>query len=165
MSFRSAKYAMNRLSGDQNGNAAPWVPGRGCAVSESMGRVHNRVVPDGSRAVNASLLPSGEMATLVPTRLNVTNVVFSGGYTKNRVVVSVAGRVTIHQPVVAAIVVSANTAAAVCQTAADRSLLVRTTAPASLVGALGAMTADRLMRNRTADMSGTRALRSFSRQS
>src|SRR5262245_36749817 len=155
MSFCCAKYAMKRLSGDQNGNAASTVPGRGCAVSESMSLIHNRVVPDGSRAVNASLLPSGEMVTLVPTRFNVTNVVFSGGYTKNRVVVSVAGRDESHQPVTPAIVVSASTAAAACQTVADRNLVVCTTAPASLVGAPGAVVAERLTRNRTADMSGT----------
>ena len=115
-SFCCAKYAMNRLSGDQNGNAASSVPGSGCAVSESMGRIHNRTLPDASRAVNASLLPSGEMTTLVPVRLEVTNVVFSGGYTKNRVTDGVIGRDADHQAVAPATVVSASSAAAACHT-------------------------------------------------
>src|SRR5690242_18015561 len=96
-SFCCAKYAMNRLSGDQNGNAAPSVLGSGCAVSESMRRIHNRTLPDASRAVKASLLPSGETMTLVPVRLEVTNVELSGAYTKNRVTDGPDGRDAVHQ--------------------------------------------------------------------
>src|SRR5258706_6083608 len=113
-SFCCAKYAMNRLSGDQNGNAAPSVLGSGCAVSESMGRIHNRTLPDASRAVNASLLPSGETLTLVPVRLDVTNVELSGGSTKNRVTDGVVGRDADHQAVAPATVVSASNTATAC---------------------------------------------------
>ena len=53
---------MYRLSGDQNGNAASSVPGKGCAVSESIGRTHSSVLPTTSLEVKARLKPSGEMA-------------------------------------------------------------------------------------------------------
>src|SRR5206468_12354171 len=115
-SFCCAKYAMNRLSGDQNGYAASSVPGSGCAVSESIGRIHNSTLPDASRAVNASLLPSGEMTTLVPVRLTVTNEAFSGGNTKNLVTAGVTGRDADHQAAAPATAISANSTAAACHT-------------------------------------------------
>src|SRR5213075_1493825 len=131
-SFCCAKYAMNRLSGDQNGNAAPSVPGSGCAVSESMGRIHNRTFPDASRAVNASLLPSGEMATLVPVRLDVTNVAFSGGSTKKRVTDGVTERDADHQAAAPASAISASNAAVACQTRTETGRAFRPEVPASI---------------------------------
>src|SRR5438046_2398843 len=112
--FCCAKYPMNRLSGDQNGYAASSVVGSGCAVNESTGRIHNRTLPDASRAVNASLLPSGEMTTLVPERPAVTKVALSGGSTKNRVTDGVTGRDADHQAAAPTTVVSTSSAAAAC---------------------------------------------------
>src|SRR6185436_1480562 len=44
-SFPSAKKAMKRLSGDQKGHIAWFVPGRGRVVSESRGRSQSRSSP------------------------------------------------------------------------------------------------------------------------
>src|SRR5689334_1119911 len=85
---------MNRLSGAQTGRAAFSVPASGCAVNESIGRTHKRVLPAVSRAVNASGRASGDIATLVARRpLLVTKRVFSGASTKNRTTRGVAERV------------------------------------------------------------------------
>src|SRR6266849_4603451 len=100
---------MNRLSRDQNGYAASSVPGSGCAVSDLMGRIHNKTLPDASRAEKASVPPSGETTTLVLVRPNVTNMFFSGGSTKNRVTDDARGRGASHHR--AALVIVAATRA------------------------------------------------------
>src|SRR5262245_40628152 len=55
------KNARNRLSGDQNGKAAPSVPGSERDVKLSIGRTHNDVFPAASSATKASIVPSGEI--------------------------------------------------------------------------------------------------------
>jgi hypothetical protein len=85
---------MNRLSGDQNGNCAPSVPGSGSAVSESIARTHKRTLPAVSRAVNVIFFPSGEMLALVPVRPPVTNSAVAGGAIDRRVTVGAEGRET-----------------------------------------------------------------------
>src|SRR5688572_27296925 len=60
-SLASAKNAMKRLSGDQNGNTAPSVPVSGRAVGESIARSHKAGLPFSSLAENVTYLPSGEI--------------------------------------------------------------------------------------------------------
>src|SRR5439155_23311474 len=63
LSLPPAKNAMNRLSGDQNGNDAPSVPGRACASTPSSGRIQ---IWDAARllaATNARRRPSGDSAS------------------------------------------------------------------------------------------------------
>jgi hypothetical protein len=43
--FPSATYAIHRPSGDQNGPTAPSVPGKACAVKESMDRNQSNKTP------------------------------------------------------------------------------------------------------------------------
>ena len=72
-SFPVTKKPIKRLSGDQKGNSAPSVPGSNCAVSESIERTHRPVA-----AMNASRLPSGEIAMPLPY------AVFSGAGSRKR---------------------------------------------------------------------------------
>src|SRR5262244_1287951 len=67
-----AKKPMKRLSGDQKGSCASSVPTRGCALTASSGRTHNRLFPDESVAAKAKRRPSGDIA-------NELKPVFSGG--------------------------------------------------------------------------------------
>src|SRR5262245_6292577 len=53
---------MKRLSGDQNGNAAPSVPLSGRASLVSSDRTHN-LYPLGSFATNTTCFPSGDTAS------------------------------------------------------------------------------------------------------
>src|SRR5687768_9706524 len=65
-SFPSAKNAMDRLSGDQKGSAAPSVPGSAVAVKEFKGRNHSSdLISSGSAARYTSKRPSGEIALIV----------------------------------------------------------------------------------------------------
>src|SRR5262245_50292920 len=112
---------MKRLSGDQNGYAAPSVPASGCGVSESVGRIHSCTFPAESRTVSASLLPSGDTAADAATRFWVpdANMLLSGGITRNRVTGRGADRAKYHAPAAAA-VVSNSSPAATCQMRVDR---------------------------------------------
>src|SRR6476620_4823258 len=126
---------MNRLSGDQNGNEVSSVLGSGCAVSESSGRTHKRILPDASRAVNASVRPSGEIMTLVRPKVTPVAKVFSGGYTKNRVTDGRVERDVDHHTAAPAIAISANSAAAVaCHTRSETGEDFRTAAVSIAVG-------------------------------
>ena len=60
-SLPSAKNAIDRLSGDQNGPDALSVPGSGRAASDVSSRIHKPREPLESTATNASALPSGEI--------------------------------------------------------------------------------------------------------
>src|SRR6516165_8185885 len=87
---------MNLLSGDQNGVAAPSVPGNICAESALSGRTQRVALPDSSFAVKANLLPSGEIAPLAgatsPVPPAASNVILSGGLRSNfTICVSEAG--------------------------------------------------------------------------
>src|SRR6266481_215956 len=50
LSLPPAKNPTNRPSGDQKGYLAPLVPARGCARSESIGRIHRTVFLSGVEA-------------------------------------------------------------------------------------------------------------------
>src|SRR6516225_11540067 len=65
LSLASAKNAIQRLSGDQNGSVAFSVPASGCATSESTGRTHNSSLPVVSTKLRTSHRPSGEMVPLL----------------------------------------------------------------------------------------------------
>src|SRR6185503_3951195 len=71
LSLRPARNPRYRLSGDQNGNDAPSVPGTGRASSDARGRTQSWVRPSSSVAVNARTRPSGETAS-------APRLVFSG---------------------------------------------------------------------------------------
>src|SRR5688500_13876576 len=74
--YPDEKNARKRLSGDQNGETAPSVPGTGSLVTESSERTQICVVP--SRAATmARRRPSGEMARRV--RLSAMPIVVPGG--------------------------------------------------------------------------------------
>src|ERR1700737_5159819 len=73
------KKATSRLSGDQNGYIASSVPVRGCAVKEVSRRTYNRILPLSARAVNASLIPSGESTGGPEDATMVMNPVPAGG--------------------------------------------------------------------------------------
>ena len=60
LSFASAKKAMKRLSGDQNGAFASSVPARAWPARLSSGRTHSIVRPLVSAAMYASRRPSGD---------------------------------------------------------------------------------------------------------
>lgn len=79
------KNPNDRLSGDQNGNDPSSVPANASDVNESIDRTQIRVFPAAARAVNASFVPSGEIAALVAGRPPVEKVLPFGGLTKNRV--------------------------------------------------------------------------------
>src|SRR5262245_44160480 len=66
----SLKKPSERLSGDQNGDRAPSVPGSAWAVKEFSGRIYSSTFPLESAAPNASRCPSGETE-------KVTKFVFS----------------------------------------------------------------------------------------
>src|SRR6185436_17705629 len=61
--FESTKKASLRLSGDQNGETAPSVPGSALASSESSERIHNTRFLSSPTAAKTMRLPSGEIAT------------------------------------------------------------------------------------------------------
>ncbi|MDQ3347406.1 MAG: hypothetical protein M3545_05510 [Acidobacteriota bacterium] len=61
-SLLSAKKPMDRLSGDQNGDAARSVPGSGRADEESSDRSHNCAWPP-DLAAKTIFSPSGEIAS------------------------------------------------------------------------------------------------------
>jgi hypothetical protein len=61
-SLESAKKAMKRLSGDQNGSAAPSVPARGVISAESSARIQICCLPSFTRT-SAAKRPSGETAS------------------------------------------------------------------------------------------------------
>src|SRR5439155_1594100 len=67
---------MDRLSADQNGHAAPSVPGKGLAEGESTERTHNLSMPSASVATKSSIRPSGE---ILATSLPKANRVPAGG--------------------------------------------------------------------------------------
>src|SRR5438132_10800674 len=92
ISLSCAKYAIDLLSGDQNGNDASSVPGSGCAVSASIPRIQSENFCEVSRTVNTSLRPSGEIDALAPGRPPDTNEPFSGGSMKKRTGVGVVER-------------------------------------------------------------------------
>src|SRR6185369_17282892 len=62
LSFPSAKKARERPSGDQNGAAAPSVPGSAAADSSASNRTQRETLPSEPRATNAIRRPSGERA-------------------------------------------------------------------------------------------------------
>src|SRR5580704_6231353 len=62
LSFPPAKNPRKRLSGDQNGRAAPSVPGSACAASVSSERTQRRDLPSALVAMKAIRRPSGETA-------------------------------------------------------------------------------------------------------
>src|SRR2546425_5778307 len=62
LSLPPAKKPMKWLSGDQNGNAALSVPGKGCIVSESNERSQRKDFPEESLTLIARRRPSGEIA-------------------------------------------------------------------------------------------------------
>src|SRR6188474_439970 len=106
---------MLRLSGDQNGYAAPSVPASGCAVRESIARTQRSRLPVTSCAVKATVRPSGEITgTAGPGRLPAVNVVLSGGRIWNLVTTGATELARYHSAP-AAIVVSTNSAVAACQ--------------------------------------------------
>src|SRR6266850_3011319 len=84
LSLASAKKAMVRLSGDQNGKEAPSVPSRGRADRESSDRTHRSSFPSGLRATKVRRHPSGDTATgpeeMPPNR----KADFSGGRIEER---------------------------------------------------------------------------------
>src|SRR5262245_40754762 len=84
LSFCEAKKPMDRLSGDQNGNIAPSVPVRACGTSVSSCFTQMRILPELSRAVNASVRPSGETIAVLNPLIPESKNVFSGGGTENR---------------------------------------------------------------------------------
>ena len=61
--FPCAKNPMKRPSGDQNGKVASSVWGIIRGATESRGLTQSEVPPFGLAAINAMLLPSGEIAT------------------------------------------------------------------------------------------------------
>src|SRR5438270_10386726 len=54
-------YAIDRLSGDQNGSMALSEPGRSVASGASILRTNNILFPSADVAVNAIFCPSGEI--------------------------------------------------------------------------------------------------------
>src|SRR2546428_12845859 len=62
---------MERLSGDQNGQAALSVPDKGCVASESNERIQRRAFPDESLTLIAKRRPSGEIKELVKDACSV----------------------------------------------------------------------------------------------
>src|SRR3954467_1845661 len=98
LSFPSAKNPIDRLSGDQNGPAAPSVPGSSCGATLSSDRMNRRLRPVAGLKRNAMRRPSGETATdaVVPVELvrdgSNVNVHPSGGDVTNRRVSGTAGR-------------------------------------------------------------------------
>src|SRR5437867_1569175 len=77
-----AAKAIDRLSHDQNGCAAPpSMPGSCRAACASRGRSHNARLPCFDEAVNATYRPSGETVMKACERENVEP---SGGDTMNR---------------------------------------------------------------------------------
>src|ERR1039457_6539042 len=66
-SLPPAKNPSVRLSADQNGSAAPSVPGKARAASESRERTQSMVFPLSSAAEKARARPSGESAGSPPT--------------------------------------------------------------------------------------------------
>src|SRR5262245_15337009 len=84
--WRSAKNASDWLSGDQNTDVAPSVPGRDCASRSATARIQTRfrpVDPGAGSATNASCDPSGDNAKNVRPGLRV-KVAPSGGGTEKR---------------------------------------------------------------------------------
>ncbi len=69
-SWSWAKNAIDCPSGDQNGAAAPSVPGRATAVSESRRRSQRCDSPCGESSTNAKRCPSGESAPKLDRSLN-----------------------------------------------------------------------------------------------
>src|SRR5436190_1045451 len=67
----SAKKAIHRLSGDQNGYVAPSVPDRGWATVLSSDRSHNCPGLPGDAAPNTIFLPSGEISGGAPAPLAI----------------------------------------------------------------------------------------------
>lgn len=61
LSLVVVKKPRARLSGDQNGKAAPSVPATGRALKVSIGRIHSKVLPLASPATKAIMVPSGEI--------------------------------------------------------------------------------------------------------
>ena len=81
-SLPSAKNARKRLSGDQNGNLAPWVPAIGLAPSSPSDRSQRIGLPSASLPANVAYRPSGEIVRdpqLGPVKSNSD---FSAGRTK-----------------------------------------------------------------------------------
>src|SRR5712692_6124970 len=76
-----AKNPRNRLSGDQNGHAAPSVPASGCAEIAASGRTKSMRLPSASDPAKATRLPSGESAIAPEPKANCT---FSGGRIEER---------------------------------------------------------------------------------
>src|SRR5215469_3682924 len=65
-SFPPEKNPMLRLSGDQNGDDPPSVPGKGCACNEFKGRTQRTDFPSSVTAANTKRVPSGESANPEP---------------------------------------------------------------------------------------------------
>ena len=82
-SLKGVKKPIDRLSGDQNGNAAISVPARSFASSESRSRTHSIIRPLTS-AQNAILRPSGEMT-------KESNAALSGGRSESRRTLGICG--------------------------------------------------------------------------
>src|ERR1039457_6478206 len=62
LSFPAAENAMNRLLGDQNGNAPASVPDNALGSSEFSGRSHSRTTLSAPEAAKTSCRPSGDKA-------------------------------------------------------------------------------------------------------
>src|SRR5262245_52871329 len=99
----SAKNPIDRLSGDQNGNWAPSVPGSGRAAPESSGRNHIRDCRS-VLATKATARPFGEIATDVG--------VIEGGVSMSRRISAGAGaRLSVHAATPAAAAAASATTA------------------------------------------------------
>ncbi len=81
---------MNRLSGDQKGQAAPSVPGSGFAATSSTDRTHRLGLPSLTFAENVTRRPSGETLS-PPPALSKSKEALSGGGTARRSVGASAG--------------------------------------------------------------------------
>ena len=70
LSLPPAENASDLLSGDQNLNVPPSVPGSGRAVNVSSGRSHSTLVSRDAPAPNTTYRPSGEGVVAVGPLLN-----------------------------------------------------------------------------------------------
>ncbi len=109
------KNAMEWLSGDQNGNAAPSLPSIARAVVPSSARTHSRMLPSRSVPVNASCRPSGEMARRRAGRLFLVSLMETPG--GGRIAVRYAGASTgLGQNTAAVVPTNASSTAGTAQT-------------------------------------------------
>ena len=156
--FSSAKNPIDRLSGDQNGPAAPSVPGSSCAVMLSSDLTHSRLRPVATFARNAIRRPSGETANpagvppgALVRALSVVSVHPPGGATTKRNICGSASVRRMYSVPPRAAMVTSNTAAAIQPRL-------------SITGAgAGSARAGSSITKSAVEMSAIRRLRSFSR--